>query len=581
MHQKSIQLTGIKTGAGLAEGEFVGLASTFGNVDHGGDRVMPGAFAKSLDTGEIVPILWEHQHGDPRMQVGEIKSAHETAEGLEIRAQLDLDNDYGRAAYRSVKSRRVKSLSIGYSVRHATKGADGVQELRDVDLIEVSLVARPANDRATISAVKSTTTTTTRARLAAARLNFKENNTMPKKTTFDDLIGASTPRSEVLTKARDEQVKIATDIVALAEELKRDLTADEVEQVEAATAKARDLDARLKTAKADEDVLAGMRDLVNEIGGVPGGSGSAAVPSTKSGYLQLTGKGAKRFAAQAAAGIAAKGLTTAGQLVSTLPVAPEVHETGRPPTSVLDVLNAQVRPVQYGFIRQSARAMAAAVVPEGAEKPESTMGVTTVQQTLKVIAHLSEPIPKYTLHDASNLERFVEDELVWGLRRAVEAQVLNGDGDVGAENMLGIVNASGIQSQAFSATALESIRKAITKLEANGYAADVLVLSATDWEAIELAMASTTAVIYRGVPIDAVQRRLWGVQCVLSTALPVKTAALLDRSALAVDHDGNVEIRWSETGDDFEKNMVRARVEGRFNWSLYKPQGVVKIGTAA
>ena len=92
---KTVSVTGIKT-AGLADGEFIGWASTFGNVDSQGDRVVRGAFAKSLASDTVVPIAWEHKTDDPRNLVGQIKSARETDEGLEIHAALDLDTEFGQ-----------------------------------------------------------------------------------------------------------------------------------------------------------------------------------------------------------------------------------------------------------------------------------------------------------------------------------------------------------------------------------------------------------------------------------------------------------------------------------------------------
>ncbi len=158
MHHKQLPLAGIKT-SGLGDGEFIGYASTFGNVDLVGDRVMPGAFAKSIDaigSGDVLPVLWEHVKNDPRMQVGEIKSARETDEGLEIHVALDLDTETGRAAYKSVKARRSKALSIGYSVIDQQKSAEGVNELKSLNLMEVSIVSSPANPAALISEVKAT-----------------------------------------------------------------------------------------------------------------------------------------------------------------------------------------------------------------------------------------------------------------------------------------------------------------------------------------------------------------------------------------------------------------------------------------
>ena len=80
MQHKTVPLSGIKT-SGLADGEFEGWASTFGNTDHQGDRVMPGAFAKSLASGRTVPLLWMHKSDDPRSYVGEVVDAAEAAEG--------------------------------------------------------------------------------------------------------------------------------------------------------------------------------------------------------------------------------------------------------------------------------------------------------------------------------------------------------------------------------------------------------------------------------------------------------------------------------------------------------------------
>jgi hypothetical protein len=45
-------------------GEFEALVSVFGNIDHGGDRVIKGAFAKSLGKweakGDPIPVIWNH-----------------------------------------------------------------------------------------------------------------------------------------------------------------------------------------------------------------------------------------------------------------------------------------------------------------------------------------------------------------------------------------------------------------------------------------------------------------------------------------------------------------------------------------
>jgi HK97 family phage major capsid protein len=97
-------------------------------------------------------------------------------------------------------------------------------------------------------------------------------------------------------------------------------------------------------------------------------------------------------------------------------------------------------------------------------------------------------------------ERFVADELIYGLRRAVEAQVVAGSGS--GANMTGILSTSGIVVQAFATNALTTVRKAITTLEANGYTPGVIALHATDWETIELLTVTS------GAPMCAVCRSI-------------------------------------------------------------------------
>jgi hypothetical protein len=93
-------------------------------------------------------------NGSPQNFVGEIHDADETDEGLEVRAGFDLDDPVARKAYRLVKQGAIDKLSIGYRVRRERRAKDGVNELLDIELHEVSLVLSPANERARVLAIK-------------------------------------------------------------------------------------------------------------------------------------------------------------------------------------------------------------------------------------------------------------------------------------------------------------------------------------------------------------------------------------------------------------------------------------------
>ena len=77
-------------------GSFVALASVFGNVDSVGDRMMPGAFSKTLegkrDAGKPIPVVFSHGWEDPFNYIGKADphKVVETEQGLEVHGKLDL-----------------------------------------------------------------------------------------------------------------------------------------------------------------------------------------------------------------------------------------------------------------------------------------------------------------------------------------------------------------------------------------------------------------------------------------------------------------------------------------------------------
>jgi uncharacterized protein len=134
------------------DGAFTGYGSIAGNVDSQGDKVMPYAFARSLkELGPDVPILWQHMHSEP---IGRM-TVEEDARGLRVKnARLVLEVQRGREAHALLKAGVIDGLSIGYETVKARTDRDGVRELHELRLYEVSLVTFPANALARVNAVK-------------------------------------------------------------------------------------------------------------------------------------------------------------------------------------------------------------------------------------------------------------------------------------------------------------------------------------------------------------------------------------------------------------------------------------------
>ena len=183
---------------------------------------------------------------------------------------------------------------------------------------------------------------------------------------------------------------------------------------------------------------------------------------------------------------------------------------------MLSVLPVQVQTSpQFAYLRQSVRTNAAQIVSEGAVKPTSTYTVIRVEDKLDVVAHLSEPCPRFWFADEPALQQFLNNELTYGLALAVEAMAL-----------ADIAGTSGIQSNSYSTSVLQTLRKSVTKLESNGYPPATFVLHPGDFESIELALSTVNAVEHMSLPYDAAARRLWGVPITVTNAQTAGVAQL-------------------------------------------------------
>jgi HK97 family phage prohead protease len=128
---------------------FAGYAAIFDRPDKGGDVVRKGAFAASLGNGGAVPLLWQHKAG---AVIGRIEHLSEDRRGLRVIAELGEGVDAARAA-KLLQGGRLDGLSFGYRVREAGRNG-GLRELRELELVEVSLVAEPMQPKARVHAVE-------------------------------------------------------------------------------------------------------------------------------------------------------------------------------------------------------------------------------------------------------------------------------------------------------------------------------------------------------------------------------------------------------------------------------------------
>jgi hypothetical protein len=133
------------------DGSFEGILASYNNVDLGGDRILPGAFTKTIqERGSTIPLLWQHKADHP---IGTL-SLVDGPEALMVKGQLLMDIPHARTAYTLLKAKVIKGMSIGFDTIKDSID-DGVRILKELRLWEGSIVTFPMNEAAMVTSIKA------------------------------------------------------------------------------------------------------------------------------------------------------------------------------------------------------------------------------------------------------------------------------------------------------------------------------------------------------------------------------------------------------------------------------------------
>ena len=116
--------------------KFDGYASVFNVKDHLNDVILPLSFSKN--NIENIKLLYEH---DANREIGFIVDMYQDEVGLYIEGIVDTND---KNVINMILDDTLNGLSIGYMVKnHYYK--ENTRIITDIELLEISLVARPAN----------------------------------------------------------------------------------------------------------------------------------------------------------------------------------------------------------------------------------------------------------------------------------------------------------------------------------------------------------------------------------------------------------------------------------------------------
>lgn len=215
-------------------GAIVGYASTWTREpDSYGDVVAKGAFAECIarlkKEGRNIPLLWNHAAMDLKAFIGTVTDLAEDDHGLKFEADFDGTEEAQRARQLAQDGRLCK-FSFAYDVLEAGEITleDGrkANELRKLNIHEVSLVMYPANADTSVVSVK-----------AGRRNSAKDADAIREAITLlqgvlgelDDIEEEpieSDAKSEELDTANDEEQKRKADLLEHANKLLKEVNYD-------------------------------------------------------------------------------------------------------------------------------------------------------------------------------------------------------------------------------------------------------------------------------------------------------------------------------------------------------------------
>jgi len=539
-----------------------------------GDRIVPGAFTDTLASweakGQPIPVIFAHQWNDLDAHIGKVVQATEREDGLFVRGQLNIDEDFARRVWRRMKDGTLTGFSFAYEVLDA-KRVDGVNELRKLDLLEVGPCLVPANPSAALLSVKD------------AGLKPYPNEHACRLRDPDDFDADTFRRTERETDGKTYAVimgKLKGEDT-MTEQSYRYPTADW--RADAAREHCHDHGGTFEPAdETMKDRRGDLMDTQVTLEQVIAASESKA-SSAPRGKVATGGWGDAWV--RHWSNLDVKAVPPVGMVLMPDLLAPAPPDT---PASLLDLPARQSTSSDvYSYLQESTKVHAAAAVATGAEKPTSDYVLTRQDGRIETIAHLSPPLANQWLDDFAGFGQFLDTTMREGLTLAVEREVLTGSGV--SPHLEGIFSTGGVVTIPYTGDPVAGLRQAITALQVAPASPTAIVMCPEDWEALELlSVAPGGEFLLRTarapVPVDSSEARVWGLPVVLSTQCPSGYAVVADwpRSTMLFLRQGPT-VSWHEglaadSGENlFAQNQRQLRCELRVGFAVPRPAGIVIV----
>lgn len=397
-------------------------------------------------------------------------------------------------------------------------------------------------------------------------------------------------------------VKAANDVLQAAKSEQREMTEDEVSTVQAKTAEAKEIRAKLDRYEKGAELRSELDSLMPESGdsgpavhdGVEGSKsiGDHFTRHLKSQELSLKNPGT--ISAPVYTKAASDTVTTGGSegdLSGLLTQVDRTVVTGYRRPTVTDLLGVGTLSGQaITYYVEGKREGDFDTVAEAGQKPQiHYANPTPVTDRLKEIAGFIK-ISDDMAEDLQFLVNEINVRLLYDLSLKEEFQLVQGDGK--GNNIEGLLKRNGIQTETSTAGKdnADALFRALTKVQTgSGLQPDGLIINPMDYQALRLNRDSNGQ-YYGGGYFQgqygqggvAWQLPVWGLNTVVSPAVAKGTAVLgAFKQATTVYRRNGVQVESTNShSDDFTNDRITIRAKERLALAVRRPSALVKVTLA-
>lgn len=265
-------------------------------------------------------------------------------------------------------------------------------------------------------------------------------------------------------------------------------------------------------------------------------------------------------------------MTTAAGFAPESVRLPGFVEATTRPIQLLDIIPmAQTGQPVVKYMEETTRTHASAEKAEGAAYAESTFAFTEKTSDVRKVTD-SLPVTDEQFDDVPMMEGYVNGRLVFGVRQRLDTQVYVGDGS--SPNLRGLVNISGIQTQARGTDPVpDAYYKAMVKIRVTGRAIPThSIIHPTDWQAIRLLRTSDGVYIW-GSPSEAGADRLWGLPVVQADGRSAGSGMVgsFQPAWVSLFERRGVDIQVGYVGSQFGEGKRTIRADMRAAFVVFRP----------